>query len=216
MFIGHFGVAFAAQKAAPKPSLGTLFIAAQFIDLLWPFFLILGLEKVKISPGITNVTPLDFVHYPFSHSLAGVIFWAVLFGGFYYFLRKDKRTSIVLGILVLSHWVLDLLVHRPDLPVLPGVDLFVGFNLWNSYIATILLEGIIFATGIYFYVKNTSAKNKTGNFSLWGIVIFLLAVYLMNLFGPLPQSEEPIGYIGLSQWLLVAWAYWIDRNRNNR
>ncbi len=213
MFIGHFGVGLAAKKIDKKPSLGTLFFASQFIDLLWPVFLILGIEKVKIDPGISAFTPLDFVYYPFSHSLLGVFFWAVLFGTIYFLLKKNIKSAIVLGILVISHWILDLITHIPDLPLFPGIDTKVGFGLWNSVTATIIIELLIFTIGTYFYFKSTKAKNKTGQFALLGLLIFLIVVYFMNIFGSPPPSSEAIGYVGLSQWLLIAWAYWIDRNR---
>ena len=216
MFIGHFGVALAAKKVSKKPSLGTLFMASQFIDLLWPLFLILGLEKVIIDPGNTVITPLNFIYYPFTHSLLGVAFWAILFGGIYFLLKKDRTTALILGLLVLSHWFLDLLVHRPDLLLIPGIDLKLGLGIWNSLPLTLILEGTVFVLGIHYYQKATSAKNKTGVFSLWGLVIFLLFVYLGNLFGPIPESAEAIGVVGLSQWLLIGWGYWIDKNRDPR
>ena len=215
MFIGHFGVGFAAKKFTKRTSLGTLFLATQFIDLLWPFFVILGIEMVAIDIGNTAFTPLDFIYYPFSHSLLGVLIWALLFGAVYYFIKKDLKTSLILGILVLSHWILDLITHRPDLPLLIGSDsLLVGLGLWNSVIATIIIEGIIFIAGVYLYIAITKAKNKVGAYSLWSLLIFLAVIYLSNLFGPPPNSVDSLGYVGLAQWLLIAWAYWIDRNRN--
>jgi hypothetical protein len=213
MFVGHFGTAFAAKKVTPQLSLGTLFMAAQFIDLLWPVLLILGIEKVAIDPGNTAVTPLDFYHYPISHSLLGVLGWAVLFGLAYYLIKKSWKNSLVLGILVLGHWLLDLLTHRPDLPLIPGLDLKVGLGLWNSLIGTLIIEVGIFIGGIYLYLRMTKAKNWKGSYGAWGLIIFLLLVYSSNIFGATPPSVEPIAYVGLLQWLLVAWAYWIDRNR---
>ena len=213
MFIGHFGTAFAAKKFAPKLSLGTLILAAQFIDLLWPVLLLLGIEKVAIDPGNTAVTPLDFYHYPISHSLLGVLGWAVLFGLVYYLIKKNWKNSLVLGVLVLSHWVLDLLTHRPDLLLIPGLELKVGLGLWNSLIGTLIIELAIFAGGVYLYMKMTKAKNRKGSYGAWGLIIFLLLVYSSNIFGAAPPSVEPIAYIGLLQWLLVLWGYWIDRNR---
>ena len=213
MFIGHFGTAFAAKKFAPKPSLGTLILAAQFIDLLWPVLLLLGIEKVAIDPGNTAVTPLDFYHYPISHSLLGVLGWAVLFGLVYYLIKKNWKNSLGLGVLVLSHWVLDLLTHRPDLLLIPGLELKVGLGLWNSLIGTLIIELAIFAGGVYLYLKMTKAKNRKGSYGAWGSIIFLLLVYSSNIFGAAPPSVEPIAYIGLLQWLLVLWGYWIDRNR---
>ena len=213
MFIGHFAVGFAAKKVVPKPSLGTLFLAAQFIDLLWPLLLLLGLEKVLIDPGNTVVTPLNFTQYPISHGFVSVLIWGILVGGIYFILRKDKKTAFWLGMLVLSHWILDLLTHRPDLPLIPGSDVKVGLGLWNSLPGTILIEGGLFAFGVYYYMINTKAKNRTGVWSLWALVVFLLLIYVSNLFGPPPPEAGPIAYIGLAQWLLIAWGYWIDRNR---
>ena len=215
MFIGHYGVGLAAKKLDNRPSLGTLFFASQFIDLLWPIFLLLGLEKVAIDPGNTAFTPLNFIYYPFSHGLVSVLIWAVLFGGVYYAFRKNIKTSLLLGGLVLSHWILDLFTHRPDLPLLFGNHLKVGLGLWNSVILSILVEGSIFIIGAYLYFKATKAENKKGQIGLWSLLIFLGIVYVMNVFGPPPPSVEPIAIVGLFQWLIVAWAYWIDRNRES-
>lgn len=218
MFIGHFGVGFAAKKISPTPSLGTFFFAAQFIDLIWPILLLLGLERVEIDAGNTKVTPLNFVSYPISHSLFSVLLWALLIGFVYYLIRKNIKNSVLLGLLVLSHWILDFITHRPDLPLLPWNNTFVGLGLWNSLAGTIILEGLIFATGVYFYASLSRAKNRTGIYSLWGLVIFLVIIYSGNLFGSVPPSAKSVAIVSLAQWLLVLWGYWIDRNRlkNNR
>ena len=214
MFIGHFGVGFAAKKVTKKTSLGTLFLAAQFLDLLWPIFLIMGIEKVEINPGNTALTPLNFVYYPFSHSLLAAIIWGLIFGFIYFVIKKDLRNSVWLGLLVPSHWFLDLIVHRPDLPLFPGSSSpMVGLGLWNSVYGTIIVEVGIFLAGVYLYYKTTQPKNKKGSITLWSLVIFLLLIYFMNIFGPAPGSVDSISYIGLSQFILVAWGYWIDRNR---
>jgi membrane-bound metal-dependent hydrolase YbcI (DUF457 family) len=213
MFIGHFGAGFGAKKFAPTVSLGTLFLAAQWADLIWPLLLLLGWEQVVIDPGNTVFTPLDFVHYPITHSLLAVLIWGAIIGGIYYFVKKNIKNSIWVGGLVVSHWILDLIVHRPDLPLIPGGAVKVGFGLWNDPVATVIVEGLIFILGIYFYIQTTRAKNRTGAASMWVLIIFLVIIYINNLFGPPPPSEQAIGIVGLSQWLLVAWAYWIDRNR---
>ncbi len=213
MFIGHFALGFAAKKVAPKASLGTLFLATQFSDLLWPLLLLLGWERVAIEPGNTVVTPLNFTYYPISHGFLSVLFWGVVIGGVYFVIKKDRKTAWWLGLLVFGHWILDLISHRPDLPLLPGVDIKVGFSLWNSLIGTILVEGGLFVFGVYYYIKSTKAKNKIGLWALWGLVAFLVITYIGNLFGPPPPSVKPIAYLGLFQWLLVIWAYWIDHNR---
>jgi len=213
MFIGHFGAGFAGKKFSKSASLGTYLMAAQWIDLIWPIFVLLGIEKVEIEPGISSVTPLDFTYYPFTHSLFGVLIWALLFGFVYFLIKKNTRVAIILGLLVLSHWVLDLFVHIPDLPIFPGLDIKVGFGLWNSFAATLILEGLVFAVGLFLYLKSTKAKNKTGTFALWGLVVFLVAIYISNLLGPPPQSTKAIGIVGNAQWLIILWGYWIDKNR---
>jgi membrane-bound metal-dependent hydrolase YbcI (DUF457 family) len=213
MFIGHFGAGLGAKRFAPTLSLGSLFLASQWIDLIWPFLLLLGAEHVVIDPGNTVVTPLDFTDYPITHSLLAVVIWGVLLGSVYYLFKKNLKNALWIAGLVCSHWFLDLIVHRPDLPLLPGGELKVGFGLWNSLVATLIIEGSVFALGIMLYLKVTKASNRTGTYALWALVIFLSIVYISNLFGPPPPSEQMIGIVGLSQWLLVAWAYWIDRNR---
>ncbi|MFZ0389651.1 MAG: metal-dependent hydrolase, partial [Calditrichia bacterium] len=192
MFIGHYGVALAAKKWDSRPSLGTLFMASQFIDLLWPLFLLLGIEQVRIDPGNTAFTPLDFVNYPFSHSFIGVLIWAVLFGGIYYAVKHSRKGALVVALLVLSHWILDFITHRPDLPLMPGSGLKLGLSLWNFVFFSILLEGIIFFAGTYLYSKATTAKNRTGKIAFWSLIIFLVIVYLANIFGPPPPSPEQL------------------------
>jgi len=212
MFIGHFAVGLGAKRWAPQVSLGTLFLAAQFIDLLWPTFLLLGLERVRIAPGITPFTPLDFEHYPWSHSLLLVMIWSGLFAGLYYTLRRNPRAAAVLGIVVLSHWILDLLTHRPDLPWWPG-STRVGLGLWESIPATLAVELILFVLGILIYLRTTRARDRIGRWAFWGLVVFLIAIYAANQLGPPPPSVEAIAWIGHAQWLMIAWGYWIDRHR---
>jgi hypothetical protein len=114
MFIGHFALGFGAKRWAPAVSLGTLFLAAQFVVLLWPTLLLLGIEHVRVVPGITAFTPLDFTHYPVSHSLLAGVGWGIALGGGYALLRRNRRAAVVIGLLVLSHWMLDFVTHRPD------------------------------------------------------------------------------------------------------
>lgn len=213
MFIGHFAVGFGAKAAAPRVSLGSLFLAAQFVDLLWPTLLLLGLERVQIVPGITTVTPLDFEHYPITHSLLMAVVWGGLFAWVYWLARKYKAGAAVLGLCVASHWLLDLLVHRPDLPLIPGGATRLGIGLWNSLAATLIVEGLLFVAGLWLYLRSTSAKNRTGRWALWGLVAFLAVIYIANLFGPPPPDVQAIAWAGHLQWLFVIWAYWVDRNR---
>jgi membrane-bound metal-dependent hydrolase YbcI (DUF457 family) len=213
MFIGHFAVALAAKKAAPKTNLATLFAASQLVDLLWPVFLLFGLEHVRIDPGNTAFTPLDFYDYPITHSLIGTTCWSLLFGVLYYFRRKLQRESIIIALVVFSHWLLDLFTHRPDLPLMGNDSVKIGLGLWNNVPATIIIEFGIFFGAVFLYAKATSPKNKTGTFAFYGLIVFLTAIHLGNIFGPPPPSEQMIAVAGNATWLIVLWAWWIDKNR---
>lgn len=213
MFIGHFGVGFGAKALAPQVSLGTLFLAAQFIDLLWPTLLLLGVETVAIAPGITAVTPLDFTYYPVSHSLLAVAAWAVLLAVAHYGLRRNRPGALLVGLLVFSHWLLDAVVHRPDLPLAPGGEWRVGLGLWDSLPATLAVELPLFGLGALAYARATVAVDAAGRWGFRGLLAFLLAVYAANLLGPPPPDLTAIAWVGQLQWLLVAWAYGIDRHR---
>lgn len=216
MFLAHFGAGFAAPAVSRRPSLGTMFIAAQFIDLLWPLLLLLGIERVAIDPANTAVTPLHFEYYPWSHSGLMVLVWGLLFGLVYFALRRNLRASLMLGALVVSHWLLDLLVHVPDLPLYPGSSNLVGLGAWNTPLLTYALEFGIFGAGVWYYSRATIAKAAAGTIALSSLVVFLLLIYVINIFGPPPPDVNMIGWVGLSQWLLVAWAYWVDHTREYR
>jgi hypothetical protein len=213
MFVGHFAVGFGAKAAAPQVSLGTLFLAAQLADLLWPTLLLLGVEHVRIEPGATRVTPLVFTHYPISHSLLGVIAWGTLAALVYLGLRRSLRGALIVGLLVVSHWLLDVVVHAPDLPLAPDSPVFLGLSLWHSLAGTLVVELAIFVLGAGIYLRVTEAVDRTGTWALWSLIAFLLAIYLGNLFGPPPPSVTAIALAGHAQWLLVLWGWWVDRHR---
>ena len=213
MFLGHYAVGLAAKKAVPKVSLGTLFLAGQLVDLLWPVFLLLGLEHVKIDPGNTVVTPLDFYDYPITHSLVGAILWSCVLGSAYFFLRKEKRTAALIGLVVFSHWILDLVTHRPDLSLGFGGSTFFGLGLWNSLIGTIIVEVGIFAGGVFLYARTTTAKDRIGSIGFWALVGILALIYVGNIAGPPPPSTSIIAVAANASWLFVLWAYWIDKHR---
>lgn len=216
MFLGHFAVSFGAKKPAPSLSLGTLFLAAQFVDLMWPLFLLLGLEHARIDVGNTVVTPLDFYDYPFTHSLAAAILWSCALGLIHYAGKRNLRNALIVGAAVSSHWVLDFLTHRPDLPLWFSGGPLLGLSLWNSLVGTVVVEVGLFAVGVYLYIRTTKAKDKIGSFGFWSLVGFLGLVYAANLTGPPPPDVPSIALVGNSMWLLVLWAYWIDRHRTTR
>jgi len=212
MFIGHFGVALAAKKVAPRPSLGTLTLAALLVDGIWPVFLLLGWETVEIRPGITAVSPLEFVFYPYTHSLLAGVFWGALLAGAYYLLRRDRNGAFWLVVLVLSHWVLDFIAHGPDMSLgFRGPTL--GLGLWYSVPATLAVEYGLLALGTWIYASVTRPRDRQGGWSLWIYVVILGVIYAASIVGPPPPSARAVAITGLLGWLFVAWAYWIDRHR---
>jgi membrane-bound metal-dependent hydrolase YbcI (DUF457 family) len=212
MFIGHAAVALAAKPLLPRVNLAVPLAAAFWVDLVWPVFLLAGIEQVRIDPGNTAFTPLDFVHYPWTHSLVAAIAWSFLFG--IVTLKCGRREAVILGLLVFSHWILDAVSHRPDLPLWPGSETLVGFGLWNSVPATMLVEGTMFAAGVWLYVRAAPARDRTGFWAFWGLVGFLAVAYLGNIFGPPPPNVPAIAIAGIAGGLLfTAWAWWIDRHR---
>ena len=146
MFLGHFGVAFAAKKAAPKTSLGTLLFAAQFADLLWPLLLLAGIEKVRIMPGLLPISPFEFTSYPISHSLVAQIGWGCLLGLVYFAVKRDGKSALLIGALVPTHWVLDFIAHRPDMPIYPSGPKF-GLGMWESLPLTLIVEYVVVCRG---------------------------------------------------------------------
>ncbi len=212
MFIGHFGVALAAKRLAPGPSLGTLVLAAMLVDGVWPAFVLLGWEKVEIVPGITAVTPLLFVSYPYTHSLIPGALWGGLLAAAYFVRRRDRTGAFWLAALVVSHWVLDFASHRPDMPLWPGGPR-VGLGLWYSVPATLAVEFALLALGAWVYVSVTRPRDRIGTIAFWALIATLGAIYLSSVFGPPPPSVQVLAMSGLLGWLFVGWAYWIDRHR---
>jgi hypothetical protein len=219
MFIGHFGVGLAGKKPAPRVSLGTWFLAVQFLDLLWPIFLLLGWEHVRIVPGLMRMNALDLYDYPLSHSLVGALVWSFLFATAYQLFGRGerdfaarRRSALLLGAGVFSHWVLDVLVHRPDVPVLPHGP-YIGLGLWNVPAVEIPFEAGLYLVGIVLYLRTTRARDAIGSWGLYLLLAFLAATWLAGSFGPPPPDPRTLAWGGLSLWLMAAWAYWVDRHR---
>jgi hypothetical protein len=214
MFLGHFGVGFGAKRAAPTVSLGTLFAACQLADLIWPTLVLFGIERLEVRPGITTVTPLDFVSYPYSHSLVALSIWGLLFGGLYAAITRSRiAPAITLALIVVSHWALDVLVHRPDMPVTLGGSTRLGFGLWNSMPATLIAEFTMFAAGVVLYARQTRARDRIGSVAFAALVGFLAIVYALSILGPPPPTARAVAWSAESMWLLVIWGYWVDRHR---
>jgi membrane-bound metal-dependent hydrolase YbcI (DUF457 family) len=212
MFIGHNALAFAAKRVAPKTSLGILTAAVMLVDLIWPILLLLGIEHVRIEPGATKFTPLDFYDYPWTHSLLMGIVWGIAFGLIYWAITRYGRGAIIVALGVVSHWILDLIVHRPDLPLWPNGPKF-GFGLWNHPAATLIVESSMYIAGVWIYLASTKSRDKIGSISFWSFVVLVYAIYLSTAFGPPPPNARVVAFMGLSAWLLPFWAAWFDRHR---
>jgi len=214
MYLGHYAIALAAKKASPNTSLGTLIAASQLIDIIWPLFILMGLERVVVDPGNTVVTPLHFIQYPFTHSLLSVLIWACFFASIYWMISGNRTGTLTVWLAVLSHWVLDFFTHAPDLPLYPGSEKLVGLGLWNSLGGTMMLELGLFLLGMTLYLGATRPANRTGTFTFVALVTFLIVTYFINVLGPPPPGYKAVAYSALLLWLLVPWGYWIDRNRH--
>ena len=216
MFLGHYALAFGAKRIAPAVSLGTLFLACQFADLLWPTLLVLGLEIVEIDPGNTLVTPLNFVKYPYSHSLVMLLVWSVVLALLYLAVRRGRAGALTVGTLVFSHYLLDLITHRPDLPVTIEGSTRLGFGLWNYPGTTLAVESGMFLIGIAMYVSVTRERDRIGKLALMALIATLGAIYFAALYGPPPPNSQAVAMAGHLSWLFVLWAYWLDRHRAPR
>jgi hypothetical protein len=213
MFIGHFALAYAAKRVEPHVSLGTTMAAAQFADLLWPWLLLAGVEKVSIMPGDTAFTPLRFDCYPISHSLVTLIGWGLVFGGLHWWRKRRRGAAVLLAALVVSHWVLDFVVHRPDLPLAPWSSVKVGLGLWNSVPATLAIEIAMYAVAICLYFTGTRPLDAIGRGGAALLAVALFAIYLASSFGPPPPSPRVLALSAAPMVLLALWAAWADRHR---
>ena len=214
MFIGHFALGLAAKRAAPRVSLGVLFGAAQLADLLWPCFLALGLEQVRIDPGNTALTPLDFVSYPYSHSLVLLVVWGMAMALAYHVFAPGRAVFAVIPGLVVSHWVLDFVTHRPDMPLYPGGPKL-GLGLWNSIPATVAIEVPMFLAGLWIYTRATHARDAIGRWAFRGLAVTLLLIYAGNIFGPPPPSVRALSIVAMIGGVLfTGWSAWADNHRD--
>lgn len=215
MFIGHVAVGLATGRAAPRVPLGWLVAAPLFVDLVWPLFLLSGVERVRIDPGNTASTPLDFVHYPWTHSLVMGVAWGLLLGLGYRLRHRDPRGAVAVGLLVVSHWVLDAATHRPDLPLTPWGGGRVGLGLWNAPAAALAVELAMFAAGVLLYARGTRGRDAIGGVGFWALAVTLLLLHVGNLAGAPPPNERALAWVALAVWLFVAWAAWVGKHRES-
>ena len=214
MFIGHFALGFAAKRLVPRVSLAMLMVAALFADIVWPVLVLLGVETVRIAPGATAFTPLEFVSYPWSHSLLLLVVWGAMLGAAYRSIFGGRRTFVVIAALVVSHWVLDWVTHAPDMPLYPGGPKL-GLALWNSVPGTVSVETALFGAGLFLYVRGTEARDRVGR---WALVSFSAALAAIYAAGALSAAPPPsVGAICaaaiVASVVFPAWAWWADHHR---
>jgi len=217
MFIGHFALGFAAKRVAPGVSLGVLFTAVAWADVVWPVLLAAGIEQVIIEPGNTAVTPLNFVSYPYSHSLLALVLWGVLLGSLYRAATARRGNTVaLLTLLVASHWALDFLTHRPDVPLYPGGPKL-GLGLWNSVPGTVLVEVAMYVLGVWVYLRSTRPLDRIGYWSLVSLALFLPIAYVANLVGGPPPSVQVLWISAIvATAVLLIWTWWADSHREPR
>ena len=214
MFPGHLALALAAKKKLPDVSLGWTMAAVMTLDLIWPILLLLGLEQVAVGSATGGFDQLTFTSYPWTHSLLMALVWSGVMWGVARWRGISKPGALWLAALVASHWVLDWISHAPDMPLFPWGGPKVGLGLWGSIPATFIVEGGLFLAGLWVYLHTTKAKDRIGS---WGLGLFVLTILL--LWGSTPWSPPPtsIGMLAWSsiifEWILITWAWWIDRHR---
>lgn len=211
MFVGHLALAFASKRIDSRPSLGWYVAAVVALDLLWPLFLLLGIEHVRAEAGATAFTPLVFVSYPWSHSLLMSVIWGVLLAGIARWRGIAPRTALLLALLVMSHWLLDFITHAPDMPLWPGTSPRFGLGLWNSIAGTIVIEGALWIAGIWLYLAPRRATGWVGPVALWSFILVCTLMWISGPWSPPPATERAMGWFGLIGWITVPWAALADR-----
>jgi membrane-bound metal-dependent hydrolase YbcI (DUF457 family) len=213
VFLGHYAVALAAKRAAPRTSLGTLFLSVQLADMLWPVFLLTGWERVRIVPNPDPFLNFVFDAYPISHSLLTLVAWGVVFALLYRMRTGYARGAIVVALGVVSHWVLDVVVHRPDMPLYPGGPKL-GLGLWSSVTGTVVIEGLMLLASLWIYLGTTRARDGVGRYGFFALIVVVTLSYVASIFSPPPPSTLALSIGGIVfGWLFVAWAAWADKHR---
>jgi membrane-bound metal-dependent hydrolase YbcI (DUF457 family) len=213
MFVGHLAVALGAKRAAPHANLAWLMAGVTALDLVWPGFVLAGLEEVRIVPGATAFTPLVFDHYPWSHSLAMAVVWGVVLAAVAR-RRRIAASGLLLVGLVVSHWVLDFVTHAPDMPLWPGASPRLGLGLWNSIAATLLVEGAMWVAAIALYLRITPPKGRSARVAFWSLVMITTLMWVSGPWSPPPPTPTALGWFALIGWIIIPWAALADDCRN--
>jgi len=205
MFVGHYGVSFLAKKSDDSIPLWVLFVAVQLLDVVWAPLVLLGVEKVRIVPGFTATNPLDLYYMPYTHSLAAALLWSLAGAVTYRLLRRSysPRASLLVGAAVFSHWVLDFLVHRPDLPLFDN-SAKVGLGLWNHPVPAFGLEAASLLGGLALFVRHRAGRWVA--LAVFGLIMLMIQAYVF--FGPPPVSDAALAATALGSYAVFALVSW--------
>ena len=204
MFVGHYGPSYLGKRLAPGVPLWVLFLAVQLLDVLWSIFVLLGIEKLRIVPGITDSNALDLYFMPYTHSLLGALVWSALAGALWLLLRRSRREAVVVAAAVYSHWVLDLIVHRPDLPLF-GEGRKVGLGLWNHRWLALLAEALVLVGGLVAYLRGPAARTRVNRYGAIALVLCFLAIQASRVAAPpVPSSDRAVALAARTAYLVFA------------
>jgi len=217
MFIGHYAAGLALKKFEKRASLGVLFLGVQFVDILFFPFVLLGIERINIIENYTQSTHFQLEYLPYTHSLLASVLWtAAAYALFRWVIVKNHAVALVVAFAVFSHWVLDLIVHTPDLPLWSDTSLKLGFGLWNNAIATYVLEATLLLGALWLYLRSTSATSTTGKYGMGLFAAFLLLINAGNIFGPLVSDSKAMFAVAVltAYFVFAALAFWLDKKRS--
>lgn len=217
MFVGHYAASLALKSFEKRASLGVLFLAVQFVDILFFPFVLAGIERMNIVENFTQSTHFELEYMPFTHSLLAAMLWSIAaFALFRWVFVKKQSVAVVVALAVFSHWLLDLPVHTPDLPLWSDTSPKLGFGLWNNAIATYLFEAGLLLLALWMYLRSTKAVSAAGKYGMVVFVAFLLLVNVSNIFGdPMVDSRLGLSVFALSSYFLfAAIAFWLDQKRS--
>jgi len=212
MLVGHLAVGFISKRIEPKLSLGTCLLAPLLADLLLFVFVILGIEQIEFGSGSGAAQFLHAINIGYSHSLLMGVVWAALLAGAYYALRHSVRAASILVAGVISHWVLDVISHQPDMPLAPGVNTELGFRLWSSIPATLAIEGGLWVVALIAYARMPARRSWPWWIVFGAGVLLLTLSWIGNISGPPPANPRTAPMASLIFiTLVVAWGHWLNR-----
>ena len=217
MYVGHYAASLALKRVEKRASLGVLFLAVQFVDIVFFPLVLLGIERLNIVENFTQSTHFELEYMPYTHSLVAFLIWSGLaYALFRWVIVKSRSIALVVALAVMSHWLLDVIVHTPDLPLWNDASLKLGLGLWNNAVATYVLEAAILLAGLWLYLRSTEATTRTGKYGMAIFVGLLLLINIVNIFGPLQgDSKVVLAATALVSYLLfAAIAFWLDTKRS--